>query len=267
MAERRVRGEFERRLRAVIPTAVHETRRAIGWSQDELARRSGVAQSKISRLEAGAIDRLTLEDGARILDALGIQTSLAAKQPFIDRTPLQHDAAHARCIGHVARQLGRLGWQVRTELEVVDGSARGWADVIALDSTRRLLVIEAKAAVPDVGAAQRQLAWYARMAPSAVRPLGWRAASVTGALLLLATDENAELIRRNAALVRQAFPSSAAVLAAWLEVGSDRLPPAIALIDPRSRRGQWLQRAATEGRGPTLRYRNYAEFMSRVRAA
>src|SRR5438270_13220514 len=71
MGSRRIRGDFERRVGQVIPVVVRDTRRALGWSQDELAARSGTPQPKISRLESGALDRVTLAEASHLIDVLG----------------------------------------------------------------------------------------------------------------------------------------------------------------------------------------------------
>jgi transcriptional regulator with XRE-family HTH domain len=269
VADRRIRGDFERRVRLVVPDVTRDTRRALRWSQDELGRRSGVPQSKISRLEAGNIDRLTFAEAARLLDTLGVRMSFAAEAPFVDRPPRQHDAAHARCVGYVARQLTRLGWSVRTELEIIDGSARGWADVVAIDIRRRLFVGEVKAGLRDFGAAQRQVGWYGRTVPAAVRAVGWRPASVMTALLVLATTESDDLLRQNRDLARVAFPTRAPALLEWLSRADELrpLPPGLALVDPRTRRRQWLVPTSADGRRSRLRYASYADFMVQVRAA
>ena len=50
--------------------AIHALRTARGWSQDELANRSGVAQPQISRCEQGL--NLSFGNLCRIADALGV---------------------------------------------------------------------------------------------------------------------------------------------------------------------------------------------------
>ena len=54
-----------------ISVRIKEVRNVKGWSQAELARRSGVSQSTISRLEAGTTPSIVLknlEDLARALE-------------------------------------------------------------------------------------------------------------------------------------------------------------------------------------------------------
>jgi transcriptional regulator with XRE-family HTH domain len=70
--------------RAVTPISlrIRELREAKGWSQSELARRSGVSQAAISKLEAqlsGGVDFGTLE---RLANALGVNAAV-----LIEHTP------------------------------------------------------------------------------------------------------------------------------------------------------------------------------------
>ncbi len=59
-----------------IQIRVQELRDAKGWSQAELARRSGVPQPTISRIEAGESGSITLANLERLADALGVNAAL-----------------------------------------------------------------------------------------------------------------------------------------------------------------------------------------------
>ena len=50
---------------------IQELREVKGWSQAELARRSGVSQSTISRLEAGTTPSIDLNNLEKLASALG----------------------------------------------------------------------------------------------------------------------------------------------------------------------------------------------------
>jgi transcriptional regulator with XRE-family HTH domain len=54
-----------------------------GWTQEELARRSGVAKSTISRIESGLTRGVGLGIVERLADALGLnpRTLLASPEP------------------------------------------------------------------------------------------------------------------------------------------------------------------------------------------
>lgn len=53
-----------------ITLRLRDLRHTRGWSQSELARRSGVSQSVISRLENGVIEAVSFENLERLATAL-----------------------------------------------------------------------------------------------------------------------------------------------------------------------------------------------------
>jgi transcriptional regulator with XRE-family HTH domain len=55
---------------------IEELRNAKGWSQAELARRSGVPQPTISRLEARKSNSIDLVNLERLADALGVNAAV-----------------------------------------------------------------------------------------------------------------------------------------------------------------------------------------------
>jgi transcriptional regulator with XRE-family HTH domain len=263
MDRRRAKGEAERRFMLTVPVAVRDTRRAIGWTQSQLGDRVGISQASVSRFESGDIVRLSLGEVGRLLDVLGIRAELALAKPHIVSAPLQHDAAHARCIAYAAGRLRAMGWDVRLEVEIPAAQSHGWIDLLAYQrESRAALVIEVKTELIDFGAIQRQLAWYARSTRDAGRSFGWQIDALASSLLVLATDANEARLGENRDLLREAFPVRASQLFDWLGSPTTRsIAPAVALIDPRSRRQRWLIPTSLEGRRSPLRYVNYRDFM------
>jgi transcriptional regulator with XRE-family HTH domain len=265
MDRRRAKGEAERRFMLTVPVAVRDTRRAIGWTQAHLGDRVGVSQASVSRFESGDIDRLTLGEVGRLLDVLAVRADLALTKPHIVSSPLQRDAAHARCVAYAAGRLRAMGWDVRLEVEIQGVQSHGWIDVLACHGdSRAAFVGEVKTELADIGAVQRQLGWYTRSAREAGRSLGWQIDALASGLLVLATDANEARLTENRDLIREAFPIRASQLVDWLAVPTDHpAAPAVALIDPRSRRQRWLIPTSLDGRRSALRYANYREFMQR----
>ena len=58
-----------------IRLRLEQLRTAMGWSQAELARRSGVPQPTISRLEAEKTRTIDLDNLERLADALGVNAA------------------------------------------------------------------------------------------------------------------------------------------------------------------------------------------------
>lgn len=251
----------------MLPLAVLETRRRLGWTQAGLGATTGVSQSQVSRFEAGRIDVVSLSTAARFLDSMGIRPSLTLDHPLVARPDRQRDAAHARCLPYVAGRLARMGWAVRREVEIHHGRSHGWIDIFAFHpATRSAVVVEVKSAIPDLGATQRTIGWYTRMAWDVGRSLGWPIRRVGAALLCLATVANEARLAENTDLIRQAFPVRAAGLIDWLTAPlADLSGPAVGFIDPRSRRARWLIATASEGRRSPLRYEDYGDFLRHAR--
>ena len=168
------------------------------------------------------------------------------------------DSVHARCSAYVDRRLQAAGWVTAREVEIVHGRSHGWIDLLAFDPrTGTLLIIEVKTRLDDLGALERQVGWYERMAWPAARRMGWRPRRTTSIVLALASDEVERVVRAHRDLMALAFPMRAAVLIADPSsmVSGAR---GFALIDPSSRRRDWLIRTSTEGRRSRLPYRDYA---------
>src|SRR3990172_13141578 len=81
------------RLGALVRTL----RRRLGWRQVDLARRAGVSQSAVSRLETGHLDELSLSTIRRIAAALEITVDFAPRWRGGELARLLH-AGHAELV-------------------------------------------------------------------------------------------------------------------------------------------------------------------------
>lgn len=235
----------------------------LGWTQHELARRAGISQSMVSAIEAGRCPGLPLRTAKRLFEAMGARMVLSVDAPFLGDRERQLEPAHARCTAHVAARLRGQGWSVATEVEVGGDRSRGWIDVLACHPTSgALLVVEIKTEIRDVGAIERALGWYEREGPISARRFGWRSRRVTGSLLLLATAANDERAASNRASFEQGFPTRARDLASLVTGGAVSAPlgRGLAMIDPRSRRRDWLRPLRIDGRRSPAPYPDYAGF-------
>jgi transcriptional regulator with XRE-family HTH domain len=190
---------------------VRDLRRAIAWSQRELARRAGVSQSLISAIENGRLSTLTFATAAKLLDAMGSRLIIDATRPFVADRERQREPVRIRCISYVARRLSRDGWDVRSEVEIGGDRARGWIDLVAYHPTARvILVIEVKTEMHDFGALERQVGWYEREVWAAARRFGWRPVMVRSAVLALATEANETRLRQLRPDVKSSLSESSA---------------------------------------------------------
>jgi len=142
--------------------------------------------------------------------------------------------------------------------ELHAGTACGWIDLLAFRAIDRALFCgEIKTELDDLGRIQRTVSWYEREAWEAARRMGWRPRSITIGLLVLCSSENDARVVANAQLLDRAFPGRARDLGAWLTTaGAKSRPSSLAMIDPRSRRIDWLRATISDGRRSTAPYEN-----------
>jgi transcriptional regulator with XRE-family HTH domain len=229
-------------------------------TQLELARSVGVSRAYIASIESGRANP-SLDVVERIALALGLELQLIGRTPTLINSPRQRDLVHARCSGYAGRRLEGHGLWTRREVTIHRGRTRGWIDLLAYDPRRRLLlVVEIKSWIDDLGAIERQLDWYVQEAPSIARELGWAPLRTTGWVLALASADVDDALRRNRDAIASAFPGRARSMQALLhERGTDEFTRGIALIDPRSRRREWLIPCRADGRRSRAPYADYAE--------
>jgi transcriptional regulator with XRE-family HTH domain len=234
-------------------------------TQLALADAAGISRSLVAEIEASRANP-SLDVVMRIGDALGLELQLIGRPPVVMGTRAR-DAVHARCSGYTERRFRADGWLTAREVEVIGTRSHGWIDLLAFDPrTGALLIVEVKTRLDNVGAIERRLAWYERHAIEVARDRGWAAASVSSWLLLLASDEVDEAIRAYRDVVRVAFPRRAVDMRADA-ARSDRLASSargLALIDPTSRRREWLLPTRSDGRRTAAPFSNYTDAAKRL---
>jgi transcriptional regulator with XRE-family HTH domain len=242
-----------------IGATVRATRQVVGWSERELAVRLGTSQSAIQRLETGRQRFVDVRLATAALKLLGIRMELDGSTLGLAGRREQRDFVHARCCGQVARRLGGNGWDVRQEVDVGTGRYRGWIDLLAYRVADRCLFCgEIKTEIDDVGRIQRTLNWYEREAWDAARRFGWQPRRLGSALLILCSSENDARVSSNREVFSQTFPARARELSDWLSTAGTAVPArGLAMIDPRTRRADWLRRTMTDGRRSAAPYANY----------
>lgn len=127
------------------------------------------------------------------------------------------------------------------------------------------MIIEIKTRLDDIGAVERQVGWYERNAAIVARALGWQPTRILSWLLLLASDEVERTVGLQRQVLRRSFPNRAAAMRELI-VGSASAIDGIglALIDPTSRRRDWLIPTRSDGRRSAAPFRDYGEAARRL---
>lgn len=251
-------------IRVTFSRIARDTRLGLRLTQQQVADAVGVSRGYIAAIENRRANP-SLDVVDRMSQALGLEADLVLRQPVVIGGG-QQDLVHARCCGHVERRLRTAGWHTAREAEVIQGRSHGWIDVIAFHpGTETLLVIEVKTRLDDLGLVERQLAWYGRSAGDAARRLGWRPRRIVSWLLLLASDEVDTVIRQNGEALGGAFPLRARGMLRWLSEGTHPVVGrGLAMVDPASKRREWLIRSRVDGRRSPSRYVDYAAAARRL---
>jgi transcriptional regulator with XRE-family HTH domain len=243
-----------------------QTRLELDITQAQVAIAAGVSRSLVVSIEAGTANP-SLDIVDRVGRALGVEFDLGGRRPLLIGGPHQRDLVHARCSGYVQRRLTSAGFQIAREIEVIHGRTHGWIDLLAFDPrTGLLLIVEVKTSIDDLGAIERQVGWYERLAVSTALERGWRPEAVFSWLLVLATTNVDQTIRMQRDVLQRAFPMRAAAMRAMLNgqravTGTGR---GLALIDPSSRRRDWLLPSRSDGRRSDAPYLDYSDALRRM---
>jgi len=229
-------------------------------SQRELALAVGVSRSHIAGVESGRVNP-SIDLVWRVADRLGIEIEIVHRPPILVGRRTSGDLVHARCSGYVGGRLEGAGWAVRREVEVKADRVHGWIDLLAFEPvTRTLVIVEIKTRLDDVGAVERQIGWYERHAIDVALPFGWRPRRVLSWLILLASREVEDALVAHRQLLRRSFPERAGAMRSIVIDGRTRARPrGLALVDPASRRREWLLPSRSDGRRSPAPYRDYGD--------
>lgn len=262
-----------RTLRVAFSALCRDTRTMLDISQRQLAASAGVSRAHIAAIESGRVNP-SLDLADRIAAVLGLELEFIARPLQVIEPPRQRDLVHARCSGYADRRFRAAGWETRREIEVVQGRWHAWIDLLAFDPrTGTLVIVEIKTRLDDLGAVERQVAWYERSALERAEVLGWRPRRILTWLLLLASDEVDASVRSNREVLAMAFPQRVSAMRAIVSgepnvngEPHEGVGRGLALIDPVSRRHDWLMATRTDGRRSAAPYRDYGDAARRLSA-
>lgn len=251
-------------IRVVFGAACREARVQLDQSQQDLADALGIHRGHLANIEAGRTN-ISVDLMDRIANTLGQRLELIVHPPRLISVRRAHDSVHAWCSGYTSRRLSGAGWLIAREVDVSAGGIRGWIDILAFDPrSGALVIVEIKTRLDDLGGAERQLGWYERNAIGAANRLGWRPRRVVVWLIVLASDEVDRSLVTNRDAIGQAFAGRAPEMLATLAGSEPTARRGIAMIDPASRRIQWLIRTRLDGRRSAAPYRDYGDAVQRI---
>jgi len=226
------------RLGATLGRDLRSTRRRLRLTQNHLAARVGITDSRLSELELGAGATAPLELWVKLGIALGRPLAVGFSRDMAAAEPA--DAGHLAAQELVLRLARAHGRRASAELATRPANPAAWADVVlADDRIRTLILVEIVNRSGNLGADLRttdrklaELEGLAVLAGGDGTPY-----AVTGGWLLVDTAANRALVARFGELLRTRFPGSSSRWAHALAEGT-RPPqePAIAWIDTRAGR-------------------------------
>jgi transcriptional regulator with XRE-family HTH domain len=193
-----------------------------GLRQVDLAKRAGVSQGLVSRIERGHFEGVTIDALRRVAAALDIRLDVVARWRAGDLDRLLN-RAHSALHEEVAQRFSSLpGWIADPDVSFAFFAERGVIDILAWHPGRRaLLVIELKTEIVDVNELVGTLDRKERLAKRVARDRGWfgtnDAAVVVSTWLIVAdTRTNRRRVAAHATMLRSRFPVDGRSMDGWL---------------------------------------------------
>jgi transcriptional regulator with XRE-family HTH domain len=189
-----------------------------GWRQVDLATRTSVSRTTVSRVERGHIGSVPLDAIRAVAAALEIRVEVTARARAIDLDRIVN-ARHSAMAEFVTSWLSSLPeWVLRPEVSFSEYGERGVIDLLCWHAiSRSLLVIEIKTELVDLGDVLGRLDIKRRHAPKVARELGWEPARVSICLLVANSMTNRRRAAGHVALLSAALPDSGRAFLRWLK--------------------------------------------------
>lgn len=205
-----------------LGSAIRLVRVRRGWRQADLARRSGVGQATISRIERGHVGTLSLDRLRSVAATLDIRVDVLGRWRAGDLDRLLN-AGHSRLHESVARAFRDLPeWITAPEVSFAIFGERGVIDIFAWHPRlRALLVIELKTDIADVNELLGTADKKRRLAVEVAIERGWIAArdappSVSLWIIVARSRTNRRRLAEHAAMLRAALPTDGRAIGGWL---------------------------------------------------
>ena len=185
--------------------------------QEDVAIGAGVARWRVSAIEQGRLDGISIGQLRAIASELEIRVEIGASWRGADGARIVNER-HSRMHELVAARLAATpGWEFATEVTFSEWGERGTIDILAWHAaTRTLLIIELKTELPDPAGLVAQVDRYRRLAPAIGRARGWHPLTVATWVLVAESDLNRGQLARHRSMLRNAFPREGRFLRRWL---------------------------------------------------
>ena len=199
---------------------VRRIRIRLGLRQGDLATRSGVSTSTISRIERGHLDTFSVTTLRKVAAVLEIRLDLVPRWRAGDLDRLLN-ARHSALHEQVARDLaGRGGWVFLPEVSFAIYAERGVIDILAFHAGRQmLLVVELKTDIADVNELVGTIDRKARHALQIASERGWQVGKRTRVsvwVVVASGRTNRRRVHAHSSMLRAAFPLDGRSIEGWL---------------------------------------------------
>jgi DNA-binding XRE family transcriptional regulator len=188
----------------------------LGWRQEDVAAKAGIARSVYSEIERGHFDDLKLATLRRVAGVLEVRLELEAgwRGGRIERVLSGRHAAMAEV---VTKMLVDAGWDVRPEASFSHFGERGVVDLVAwYPACRTFLLVEIKTELVNVNGLLEATDRRRRLADVIARDRGWAPEVVAQWVVLADGRTNQRRVTEHRSLLRSAFPADGRSIAGWL---------------------------------------------------
>jgi transcriptional regulator with XRE-family HTH domain len=208
-----------------VGTAIRRIRQARGWRQRDLAERSGISVSAISRIERGGIGPQSIDSVRAVGRALDVRIDIVPRWRGGDLDRLLN-RAHSGLHESVTQRF-RSSWQawiLAPEVTFAVYGERGVIDLLAWHPGRRaLLVIELKTDLVDFNEMLGTFDRKRRLARRIAADRGWDASTASAWLVVSDTRTNRRRMAAHDAMIASALPDDRHTIDRWLKDPIGRL--------------------------------------------
>jgi transcriptional regulator with XRE-family HTH domain len=193
-------------------------RRRRGWTQSELAARTGLSQQAISLIERGHGSTLSGRTTRRVFAALDARWEpvVSWRGGALDRLL---DEDRSRLVTATAQRLREQGWAVEVEVTYSSYGERGSVDILAAQASgKAVLSIEVKTELASPEATLRKVDEKDRLVRGYIcrERFGFEPTVVGRLLVLPATDTSRRRVRASGVVLEAALPARGATVRRWV---------------------------------------------------